>query len=144
MNTTAIQNRNECFFTNAETLGARKKTVYKIIESYGKLTAQEIKEKMVLGVNQISGRLTELSDLYLIKESGSKFNEKSDRPNTLWEITTPDERIDMVNTAFINLRSERDTLINDLNLLNLSQITRDRTFKRVRTIDKQIFNLENI
>lgn len=99
---------------------------------------------MVLGVNQVSGRITELQDSYHIKESGSKFNYQTRKPNTLWQIITPFERNDLINLAFIKLRNERDVLINDLNLLNLSQITRGRTLKRINAIDKQIFKLENL
>ena len=144
MNNTAIQNRNESFFIDTEKFSARRKTVYNLIKDYGKLTSQEVKAKMVLGVNQVSGRITELKDSFYIKEAGSKFNETSRKPNTLWAVTGYDERIDLINFEFIKLRNERDVLINDLNLLNLSKMTKERLLKRVKQIDKLIFNLENL
>ena len=140
----AIQNRNESFFIDTEKFSARRKTVYNLIRDYGALTAPQIKAKMVLGINQVSGRITELKDSFYIKEAGSIMNEKSNKPNTLYKVTGENERIDLINATFIDLRNERDILINDLNLLNLSQITRERTKARIKKIDSQIFNLENI
>jgi len=144
MNTTAIQNRNESFFIDTEKFSARRKTVYNLIKNYGHLTTQEVRSKMVLGANQVSGRITELKELFYIKEDGSKFNEVSRKGNTLWTLTGYDERIDLINSKYAELINEYKTLENDLNLANLSKTTKQRTLKRMEKINKLIFNLENI
>lgn len=139
-----IQNRNEAFHLKVDDLGLRRKTVYKLIETYGPITSQEVKEKMRLGVNQVSGRVTELAARFFIKAEGSKVNNKSNCSNTLWVVTTPNERINLINAEFIHLRNERDELVNDLNLTELSEVAKEIVRKRVAKIDAKIETLEKL
>tara|TARA_R110002096_G_scaffold423748_1_gene631197 strand:+ start:2364 stop:2732 length:369 start_codon:yes stop_codon:yes gene_type:complete len=113
---TAIQNRNQSFFNSVEKMSLRRKTVYKIIEQYGLITSQQIKEKMKLGINQISGRVTELKQMCLVVEGGSFVNEKSNVHNTLWRLVKSEERINLINARYAALVDEQKQLENDYHL----------------------------
>ena len=140
---TSIENRNNAYFQNIEKLSQRRKTVYKLIENYGQLTAQEIKEKMVLGINQVSGRISELQELFLIKSVASKINNRSNKKNTVWSITTKNERNDLINAKYVELRNKRDILINDLNL-KISKTSKYLLKKEINKINTLISNLEKL
>lgn len=154
---TTLQTRNETYFKNIEKLSLRRKTVYNLIKKYGELTAQEITVKMVFiktvkkngkakrifGINNVSGRLTELSNLFLIKSIGVKLNEKTQCPNTIWQITTPDEQIDSVNKEYVKLTEQKDKLVNDYHLL-LSDLSKDLIEKRVKVLNNKIKALETV
>jgi hypothetical protein len=140
--TIATENRNESFFAKIEEFSLRRKTTYQLIKTYQPITTQELKRKMLLGVNQVSGRVTELAQSFYIKPVGTKINEHSKMPNTLWAITTPDERIDLMNAAYVKLIDEQDTLINHLNVTEPSISVKITLKKRIAQITKIISQIE--
>lgn len=143
MNSTAIQNRNEAFHINTEKLSLRRKTVYKIIKTYGLVSAQQIKDKMRLGVNQVSGRITELKEMFLIKEEGSVLNRNTNVRNTLYAVTTKDEQVDLVNARYQELVDEKKSLENDYHL-GVSEYGLEAIKNRIKKIDKKINVLSKI
>lgn len=139
-NTIAIHNRNDAFHSNLEKLSQRRKTVYRIIKNYGQITASQIKDKMMLGINQVSGRITELKKMCLIVEVGSVKNEKSNTNNTLYRTTTKNEQIDLINKRYQELIDEQKELENDYNL-GLSNYSLEVIKKRISGIKKEINQL---
>ena len=137
---TAIQNRNQSFFNSVEKMSLRRKTVYKIIEQYGLITSQQIKEKMKLGINQISGRVTELKQMCLVVEGGSFVNEKSNVHNTLWRLVKSEERINLINARYAALVDEQKQLENDYHL-GVSEHGLKVIKTRISKINKQIEQL---
>ncbi len=144
METLSIKNRNESFHKLTDKLGERNKTAYNLIKKYRGLTSHQIKEKMILGLNQVSGRITELKDLFLIKESGSRKNEKSDCKNTFWVITSIEERRDLVDAEFIKLRTNRDEIIDTINTQSLKTYIENILILELKRVKKSIRNLERI
>ena len=136
----SIQNRNESFFNSIEKLSLRRKTVYKLIQRYKLITSQQIKEKMKLGFNQVSGRITELKEMCLIIEGGSVLNKESNTKNTLWRLTNKEERINLVNKRYVALVDEQKALENDYHLF-LSEHSLKVIKKRISKIKKQIIQL---
>ena len=133
----SIQNRNESFVKNIEKLSLRRKAVYKIIAQYGFLTSHQIKDKMRLGINQVSGRITELKDMFLIIEAGTVINIKSNTHNTLWKVTNEQERIDLVNKRYTALIDEQKQLESDYHL-GVSNYGLEAIKSRIKKIKKQI------
>lgn len=118
MNTTQV--RDFTYQSIIEELPLRRKTVLKLIRDYGGLTAQELREKMRIGVNQVSGRVTELADELLIVQAGIKINPVSRKPNTIWRVTTPSERERIAVQEISNLISIVDDLSLDYELVENS------------------------
>lgn len=136
----AIQNRNDAFHSNIEKLSQRRRNVYRIIRNYGQITASQIKDKMRLGINQVSGRITELKKMCLIIEVGSVKSEKSNVNHTLYRITSKNEQIDLVNKRYQDLINEQKELENDYHL-GLSKHSLEIIKKRISGIKKEINQL---
>ena len=133
----ATINRNDAFYINTEKFGLRKKTVYNLVNIYGLITSHQIAEKMKLGINQVSGRITELKDEFLIIEAGSVLNRKTKVHNTLWRVTTKDERTNLVNKRYQELVNETKQLENDFHL-GISEYGLKAIKKQSKKINKQI------
>ena len=141
MEQTSLNNRNESFYSQIEKFGIRRRTVYNLIQEYGELTAQEIKSKMVLGVNQVSGRITELKELFYIVPVGSK-NGVSRVKNTIWRVTAPVERDSLIHEELINLSIEKHNLEFDINNYFISNGLKEMGVKRLTKINELIKKLE--
>lgn len=68
-------------------LSPRRKAVFLHISRKPGITLREVAKKMKVGVNQISGRFTELEKLRLIKEVGQKKFKGERQPHTMWRAT---------------------------------------------------------
>ena len=133
-------NRNKAFFEQIEKFAPRRKTVYTLIRSYGQLTDCEIADKMCLPINSITGRRRELTELCWIKAIYSKKNEKSNCKNTVWAVTNPVEREDLINEKRQELEEEREALCYDLFSL-VTPFGEALLNKRIQTITNLINKL---
>jgi len=138
----SLKNRNDAFKKLIEKFGLRRKTVYNLIKDCGSLTDFEISEKMILPINSITGRRRELEELCLIKESGSKKNEKTDVLNTIWSVTSETERLNLINSKLSKLIKERDTLEMDLLSLSISNFSIELIKKQLKIVGKLIKDLK--
>ncbi len=111
---TATHNRNEAFAAIAAKLPEKRQRVFQYIIRQPNITAQELAQKTMLPINEITGRITELKNAYLIVETGSKKNRYSNKQNTAYRVVrSVSERIDLINAAFIQLRDEQEKLERD-------------------------------
>lgn len=102
----SIKNRNEAYKDIQPKLGLRQQTVFNLIYTYGGLTISEIADKMVLGTNNVSGRIRELEMMCLIKELGSRTNSVTNKKNTIW-VTIPEGERKAIREAKIASLSEK-------------------------------------
>lgn len=141
---TSIRNRNEAYQLIVEGLPEKRKQVFKMYEKKAPCTRQEISEEYLLPINVVSGRTTELHDIFLLVECGSKENRWTGKKNTMYRpVKNFDERIDLINEKFVELRDRKDKLVNDFNL-GLSELSRELIKKEINKIQKQIKLLEQI
>lgn len=73
----SVENRNESFKGVVDRLTQRRKEVYELIKSNPNITIQEAGEKLGKPINEVSGRFTELKEVFLIVESENKINGRS-------------------------------------------------------------------
>jgi len=137
-----LQNRNESFYSQIKKFSLRRKTVYELLQDYGPLTTHNIKDKMRLSKHQVSGRITELKDSFFIKPVWSKLNEVTNVINTVWMVTTPEERNVLITSKLLKLENEQDILQNDINSLYISKTAKELIVKRMKKIDKLIKTLK--
>ena len=141
---TSITNRNTAYHSILDNLPEKRKLIFELIKENGQCTAQELSEKYLLPINEITGRITELKDMCLIVEFGSKENRWTKQNNTSYQvIQKEDERIDLINKKFVEYRDAKDKLINDFNL-NLSNTSKSLIKNEIRKIQKKINYLEKI
>ena len=101
----------------AEHLPEKRQRVFQLILQHPNITAQELAQKTMLPINEITGRITELKNAFLIVETGSKTNRHSNKKNTAYRVVNSvEERIDLINSAFVRLSEQREALEGDCHL----------------------------
>ncbi len=111
---TAIQNRNEAFIKEKPKFPRKRKLILDVLNNFPNgATSQQIVQATQLPINQISGRLTELSNGFYISAVGSSRNRHTGKNQTIWKVNHKDYRIMKQNEAFVKLRDKRDSLIRD-------------------------------
>ncbi len=128
--TTSTHNRNQAFVAIATHLPEKRQRVFHLILQQPNITAQELAQKTMLPINEITGRITELKNAFLIVETGSKTNRHSKKKNTAYRVVhSVEERVDLINYAFIRLREQREALEGDcylsISALSLSLIQKE-------------------
>lgn len=136
--TESIINRNQSFYSQISKFAQRRWTVYNLIKTYNGLTSHEIKDKMVLGKHQISGRVTELAEEFWVKSNGSKLNEQTGKQNTIWVVTTLEEREKLVKEKLDELEDELGKLSIDSDYYDLCRTTQNLINDRIKKLDKLI------
>lgn len=141
---TAIHNRNEAFCKIINRLPEKRQKVFKLIEKNPNITAQELSLKTMLPINEITGRITELKNAYLIVETGSKRNRHSNKKNTAYRVVDSiDERIDLINKTFSNLQEKCRLLESDLKA-ELSYYSHSLIYREIGKIRSKQIALERI
>lgn len=140
----SIKNRNAAFHSIVEKLPDNRRLIFELIQENKQITAQEIAEKYRKPINEITGRITELKNYCFVVEVGSKENRFTNKKNTIYQvIQSEDERINLINKRYVELRDTKDSLINDYNL-NLSKISKELLKKEINKIQTKINFLEKI
>ena len=138
----SIINRNGAYEKLIDKLPKKRKEVFTALTTLEKASLETISSFMNRRTNDISGRITELKKCFLIKEFCSAESQRTGNSVTVYTLTTEDERIDLTNKRFIELRTEKDRLTNDLNLhKGLSQALRRIVLDRISKIEKEIKDL---
>ena len=141
METTSILNRNESYTLEKPKLRKKRKMILDILKNFPNgATSQEIEEATKLPINQVSGRLSELSASFYIKASGSKRCQYTGRNRTIWSVNNNDYRIYKQNKAFVELRDRKDLLVRDKNR-GVSTLGLELLQKEINKINKQINRL---
>lgn len=141
-NSISTLNRNQAYFQKVENLSLNRKTVFEMIKKNNPITAQELSIMLLWNINQISGRITELSEMFLIKATGTKLNSYSNCENTAWTvIANNQERVDLITAKFKELEQERNALEDDLSSFELSDFLKYEAKKRLKKINKSLKQL---
>lgn len=132
----SIKNRNESY-EKIKPLGPKQKVVLDLITKYVGLTTHEVADKMRLKTESITGRIKELEQRGCIKAIGRCFNYKTERKNTIWLNTTPEEKKSIVEAKIADLHERAVHLSVDLgNVVSNSAI--DLISKELKRIDKKL------
>lgn len=87
----STENRNATYIHIVGGLPEKRLAVYKSIEWFGFASIENICEQLSLPKNEVSGRITELKSLYLIREIGSEKSKKN-HTQTVYSIIHESER----------------------------------------------------
>lgn len=140
-----LKNSNKAYFDIKSKLSKKRKQIFELIQALGKATPQELVEMFNdsnINYNlNVASRFTELREAGLIKIIGNKLNNKSNKFNAIYAITTEEERIDIINQKYQELIDLKSNLINDLNL-KISFWTKSNVIKELKKIDYKISKLK--
>jgi len=140
----SIINRNEAYKSIIGELPERRQYIFQMLEQVPNSSAWDIADITEMPFNQVAARITELKDLFLIIEVGSKINPKSKKSNTLYRVVTNlDERIDLINEAFVEYRENKEKLERDYHA-GVSTLTKAMIKKEIDKIKYQINSLSKI
>lgn len=134
----ATKNRNRAYH-NIDNLGKRQYEVMEAIRLNQPCTSQEISRFLGVGINQVTGRISELrDDLMLITEAGSEVNQNSKAQNTLWRhFKNKDERVNAINKKYVELQNIKAQLERDGHV-PLSPYAANVIAKEIEKVDKRI------
>ena len=127
----SIANRNNAFHAIIEQLPERRKFIFKMIQGNPGISSQDLSGMTFLPINEVVPRITELKDVFLIIENGSKVNRFTKKKNTIYRaVGSVDERIDLINIEFVRIRDEISQLEKDSNL-GISPFTKEMVKKEI-------------
>jgi len=67
------------------TIGKKRKIVYGVIKSAGKITNRMIAKNLGWDINRVTGRVTELVNMGMVTDNGTIKDHETNRTVTLWE-----------------------------------------------------------
>jgi predicted transcriptional regulator len=140
----SINNRNATYLAILENLPKQRRKVYEAIKLFGVASVQKIAEYLNCDPSDISGRFTELKNCFLIKEVSTVKSNKSKNKVVQYTLTTDDERIDLVNKKFVELKNKKDALIQDQILHPLCEYSQEVITNEIAKIETKIKNLEKV
>lgn len=137
----STENRNATYIDIVGGLPEKRLSVYKSIEWFGSASIENICEQLSLPKNEVSGRITELKSLYLIKEIGSEMSKKN-HSQTVYGIVEESER----NWLMTNDLHEQKRHLENLqfNLTNVSGFANDILVKEIEKTKTKINNIEKL
>ena len=134
----AIQNRNTAYFEILKKAPKKCQFILELIKENKGITTQELSTKYGIRINNVSGRITELEKMCLIKAVGSAKNLYTNKSNTIYvAIKDTGAIIDMRNLKAQELIDENAALINDFILLK-STLSRVILNNRIRKNKKEL------
>ena len=134
----AIQNRNTAYFEILKKAPKKCQFILELIKENKGITTQELSTKYGIRINNVSGRITELEKMCLIKAVGSAKNLHTNKSNTIY-VAIKDLKtiIDMRNLKAQELIDENAALINDFILLK-STLSKVILNNRIRKNKKEL------
>lgn len=138
----SIKNRNEAYKMIGN-LSEKRTLIWKVILENPNITIQMIAYKLGVPINEVSGRVTELKERFLIKEIGSRY-EQSKTKHTCYDIIVDNsERIHLINLRYIELRTQKEDILSDY-FFNKKEVTRQILKKELNRISKKITALDKV
>jgi|TARA_R110000823_G_scaffold125977_1_gene252957 DNA-binding Lrp family transcriptional regulator len=142
---TTLKNSINAYSEIKPKLSEKRRQIFELIQTLGKATPQELVEMFNdsnINYNlNVASRFTELREAGLIKIIGNRLNNKSNKFNAIYAVTTEEERIDIINQKYQELIDLKNHLINDLNL-KISFWTKLNVIKELKKINYKISKLK--
>ena len=135
--------RNAAFEAVAKDLRKNQQIVYRAIKYLGKASNEDLKLFLCWSINLVTGRSSELRDLFLITESGTKKGRCSNYQHVMWRVTTPEERRGLIDKSYASLIDFKDSLVNDYHN-DMSFYTRELLDKEINKLNHRIEKLKKL
>ncbi len=140
----AEQHRNEAFISIINDLPEKRLYIFNIIGRNPDITIQKISELTMKPINEISPRVTELKNSFLISETGYTENVYTRKKNTTHKVVENiEERKDLINAAYQMLVDKKSQLETDALRCN-SKHTKELIRKEIQKIKSRITHLGKI
>jgi hypothetical protein len=137
----SILNRNTTYIKEKPRLSRKRQLILDVLkQSSTGLTSLDIVRLTKMPINQVSGRLSELKQMFYISGNGSMRSHYTGNYLTIWRVCNNDWRIYKTNKAFVELRKQKDHLISD-KYRGVSTYTLTLLKKEIKKIDNLITKL---
>ena len=108
--------RNEAYANITNLLPNKNSEILKLFKKHQPCTMQHICAKENFSVNQVSGRVTELKQACLLKEIGKIPNYKTKQKNTIYTLTTVEERKELAAKEILRLEKDKEVLLSQVQI----------------------------
>lgn len=137
----STENRNATYIDIVGGLPEKRLAVYKSIEWFGFASIENICDQLSSPKNEVSGRITELKSLYLIREIGSEKSKKN-HSQTVYSIVHESEREGlMIESLHENKRISENL---EFNLSRVSGFANDVLVKEIDKLKSKINQIEKL
>lgn len=139
----SIENRNKTFFKIKYGLSKRRGEVYLAIKDIqcGKATIEEVCALLNKPKNEVSGRISELKSLYLIKEIGSEKSKKN-HTQTVYSIVHESEREGLMIESLHETKRNYENI--QFNLTCVTGYANDLLIKELDKLKTKINQIEKL
>ena len=138
------QHRNEAFASIVNELPEKRQYIFNIIARNVDITIQKLSELTMKPINEISPRVTELKNSFLIAETGYTENVYTQKKNTTYKVVENlDERKDLIDAAYQMLIDKKAQLEIDSLKCN-SKHTKELIRKEIQKIKERIRHLGKV
>ena len=129
----------------ADKIPKRRRKVFEQFVKNPRSTVWEIADLIGWNRNEVSGRVTELRQSFLIVECGTKQNHETNQKNTVYTpIESEVKRTHLINTHISALTHEVDAIQSDLDFGLVTPVSRKELQKRVNKLKINISRLQKL
>jgi len=141
--------KEKLFNSIMETLHPKRKYIFEMIQQNPNLTPLEIAFHSNTPNLEINSQTAFLKNEFLIVQTGFKINKKTNaKEPTYRAVSSMDERNDLINKRFVELRTEKEKLEHDYIKIttNISRTTLqkeiDKLNNKIKELDRMIYLAE--
>lgn len=136
--------RNEAFASIVNELPEKRQYIFNIISRNVDITIQKLSELTMKPINEISPRVTELKNSFLIAETGYTENVYTRKKNTTYKVVENlEERRDLIDAAYQMLVDKKSQLETDALKCN-SKFTKELIRKEIAKTKERIKHLGKV
>lgn len=137
----STENRNATYINIVGGLPEKRLSVYQSIERLGFASIENICDQLDLPKNEVSGRITELKSLYLVKEVGSEKSKKN-HSQTVYSIVHESEREGLMIESLHEEKRRFENL--QFNLTKVTGFANDIIVKEIDKTKSKISQIEKL
>lgn len=138
---TSTQTRNKTYQDILESLPKKRSAVFESILSAGFASIEDVCDDLSLQKNEVSGRITELKSLYLIKEIGNNKTKKNHTQTVYSAVEQSERRWLMTNDLHEQKRREENLVFN---LTLVTGFTKELVFTELKKVESKIKQIEKL
>lgn len=147
---TSTQVRNETYYKVLGSLIKSRKRVFEAITELGEATNNQIADHLGLKINQVTGRVTELQEMFLIKGTKSEKGKQTGFQHTVWATIPEDQREELFKRFVNDSETKIERLSDDLEQMvsgvdhNYCQESRDAVIKKMNSLSNRLKRIRKV
>lgn len=140
---TSIETRNQAYLSILDSLGEKRRIVYQAIKHMRGATNHQIAEFLNWPINCVTGRVSELRKMFLIKSERKNGNTFSGNDHAIWEITESVEEWELLMKTYLKgAKDKLQFILSDIQNESISEVSKIELRSVARKIKVRIKKVE--